>query len=321
MKNNLLRLSFAISILLVISGTTQAQNLLRNLKNKAQNKIEEKIEQRAEKEADKAIDKQLDKVEEAIFSNDTASTSSGTYGNQRMMNMLQGMGINGEPVTYEEKYDFNKLVQMHFESFNSEGEKISTGEFITHLSDQSKHVAYEFVSGDMSDQSKGIFIIDAENEAAIIVGEADGEKNAIIYGLGSMSAMSDTEDLNDIDFSETPENYLANPNVTKTGRTKTIAGYKCSEYTYKDEESNSSFWITEDLKMNTQDYFSTLFNTSIYSSGMGWGYMMAGTTVNEKTGEKSSMEVTDVDNNSNKSFKISDYNVTNIGNFSMPNQE
>lgn len=321
MKRKLYRICFAISVLIVISDAVPAQNLLRNIQNRAKNKIEERVEDRVEKEADKAIDKQLDQAEEAIFGKDTANVQTAAENNQRTMNLLRGMGINGEPVPHEEQYIFNKLIQMHFESFNSKGEKISTGEFITHLNDNTKHVAYEFVSGDMSDQEKGVFIIDPENGATIIIGEENGEKNAVIYGFGGMFNLENQEEINDIDFSESPENYLANPNVSKTGRTKNIAGYKCSEYTYKDDDTDASYWITEDLKMNTHDFFSALFKTSMYSNGMGWGYLMAGTSINKTNGEKSVMEVTDVNKNSNKTFKMSEYSVTNIGNFSVSDQE
>ncbi|MBN2635772.1 MAG: DUF4412 domain-containing protein [Prolixibacteraceae bacterium] len=321
MKKKSLKFSLTIVVLLVLFETSFAQNILRSIRDRAQDKIEDRIENRVEKEADKAIDEQLDKAEESIFGNDSARIPSADENNQRMANMLQGLGINGEPVPHNEQYNFNKLVQMHFESFDAKGEKTSTGEFITHLNDQSKHVAYEFVSGDMAEQSQGIFIIDAENNATIILSEEDGEKNAIIYGFGAMFSNANPEDLGDIDLSETPETYLANPNVSKTGRTKTIAGYKCSEYTYKDEETDATYWITEDMKMNTQDFFSALFKTNMYSHGMGWGYMMEGTSVDLETGEKSIMEVTNIDTNSKKSFNLTEYKVTNIGNFTAPVEE
>lgn len=321
MKNKSLNVSIVIVVLLVLSETSFAQNILRSIRDRAQDKIEERIENRVEKETDKVIDEQLDKAEESIFGNDSARIPSAEENNQRMVNMLQGLGINGEPVPHNDQYNFNKLVQMHFESFDTKGKKTNTGEFITHLNDQSKHVAYEFVSGDMAEQQQSMFIIDAENGAMIMIGEENGEKNAIIYGFGALFSTADTEEMEDLDLSETPETYLANPNVSKTGRTKTIAGYKCSEYTYKDEETNATYWITEDMKMNTQDFFSTLFKTNMYSHGMGWGYMMAGTSTDIETGEKSTMEVTNVDTNSKKTFNLADYKVTNIGNFSVPAED
>jgi hypothetical protein len=169
-----------------------------------------------------------------------------------------------------------------------------------------------------------MFIIDAENGATIILSEEKGEKTGIVYGMGAFfSSIGETyeEEEEEENLAETPEAYLANPNVKKTGRTKTIAGYKCEEYKFDDEETESEIWITQDLKMNTRDFFSTLFKTSLYAHGVPWGYMMEATTLDKKTGEKTVMQVTRVDSNSNTRFNLADYQITNLGSFTMPSGE
>ena len=88
-----------------------------------------------------------------------------------------------------------------------------------------------------------------------------------------------------------------------------------------DEDSESEIWITKDLKMNTRDFFSTLFKTSLYSRGVPWGYMMEATTIDKKTGEKTFMQVTRVDEKSNLRFSLADYQITNLGSFTMPQVE
>lgn len=312
---------FSVFIFQPVSG----QKLLRDIKNRAQQKVEDRVEQRANEKVDKEIDKQLDKVEEAIFKdeekNSEETENKGTSNNkseERINNMMKRMGVGGEPVPVESTYSFDNLVQMHIESFDEKGKKISDGEFITHLSNDSKSMAYEFISGDMAQPGMGFIIIDAKNNATIILSEEKGQKTGIIYGLGSFLQTAGANNVDDIDFSETPETYLANPNVEKTGRSKTIAGLSCEEYKYTDENTVSNVWITKDLKMNTQDFFSTLFKTAVYSHGMGWGYMMEATSVNKENGEKSVMEVTRVDKNSNKKVVMADYQVTNLGSFGAP---
>ncbi len=324
-------LKFCLSILLVFSlfNTATSQKLLKNIQNRAQQKVEERVEQRANEQVDKEIDKQLDKVEEAIFNDEKENSESQTDENknssnssseERLTNMMKKMGM-GESVPIESSYSFDNLVQMHIESYDEKGKKISDGEFITHLSNDSKSMAYEFVSGDMAQPGMGFVIIDAKNGATIILSEENGQKTGIVYGLGTLFQSAAAEGVDDIDLSETPETYLANPNVEKTGRSKTIAGLSCEEYKYTDENTVSNIWITKDLKMNTQDFFGTLFKTAIYSHGMGWGYMMEATTVNKENGEKSIMEVTKVDKNSNKKVVMGDYQVTNIGSFAPPEEK
>ena len=151
--------------------------------------------------------------------------------------------------------------------------------------------------------------------------EEDGKKSGLVYGLGTFFNEVKDESYEDLDLSESPESYLANPNVKKTGRTKTIAGYQCEEYEYTDENAVSNIWITKDLKMNSKDFFSLLFKTSLYSHGMGWGYMMEATTINKENGEKSTMTVTRVDDNSNKKVVMGAYEVTNLGTFSVDEEK
>ena len=73
--------------------------------------------------------------------------------------------------------------------------------------------------------------------------------------------------------------------------------------------------------MNTRDFFSTLFKTSMYSQGIPWGYVMESTTIDKHTGEKSFMQVTRVDSGSNIHFTMADYKITNLGSFTMPATE
>lgn len=321
------RIGFLMIILSLLVQPVSAQRLLKSLKEKTQERIEEKIEERANKKVDEKIDEGLDKIEESLekekkeeSSEDNPGTDRSTREAQmqkRMSGILKGIGVSGESVPFEDFYKFDHLIQMHIESFDGSGKKTSDGEFITHLNPSSKSMAYQVVSGNMGNPGQGMFIIDAENGATIILSEEKGKKTGIVYGMGSFF-QSIGETYSEEALEDSPEMYLANPNVKKTGKTKTIAGHKCEEYVYTDEDTESEIWITKDLKMNTQDFFSTLFKTSLYSHGIGWGYMMESTSKNKTTGEKSMMRVTKVDTNSNVSFNMGDYQVTNLGSFTIP---
>ena len=239
-----------------------------------------------------------------------------------LQGLMKDMGIASTPVPIEDNYYFDHLIQMHMESYDRNGKKMSDGDFITHFDPKSKSMAYQVVSGDMAKQGKALFIIDTKNKATIMLSEENGEKKGIVYGMEGYfeSIGEDIDQEEDIDMSETPEAYMANPNVTKTGRTKNIAGYKCEEYIYKDENGKSDIWITKDLKLNSRDFLSTLFKTSMASNGMGWGYVMEATST-DNSGEKSIMKVTRVDSNSNVSFSLDDYDITNLGTMTVPEED
>jgi len=326
----ILKVTLLVCITLFYIQPVHGQRLLNKLREKVEEKVEErvekKVEDRVDEKVDQAIDNQLDKIEESIETDEASgpgdkggASGSDEERQERMQRMLKGMGIAGDPVPVDDSYSFNNLVQMHFESFKPNGNKENEGEFITHCDPQSQSMAYEMISGNMGQPGQGLFIVDLKNEAIIILSEENGKKSGIVYGMGSfMQDLKEPEE--ELDLGESPETYISNPNVTKTGRTKNIAGYKCDEYKYSDEESESLMWITSDLKLNARDFFSTLFKTSMYAGGMQWGYMMEMTTTDKETGERSFMEVTRVDKNSNTRFSLSDYQITNLGSLKMPKE-
>lgn len=318
----IVRITLLSVFAILVIHTANGQRILRNIRQKVEERVEKKVEERAEEKVDEAIDKQLDKMEEALENDaDSVKPSTGEERQQRMQNIMKGLGMSGEPVPVADSYKFNHLIQMHVESFDANGSKESSGEFITHINPESQSMAYEMISGDMGNPGQGTFIIDADNSATIILSDENGEKTGIVYGMGNFFESMDESWEEDADLDATPDSYLANPNVNKTGRTKTIAGYKCEEYKYNDETTESNIWITKDLKLNTRDFFSTLFKTSLYSHGIPWGYMMEVTSTDKETGEKSFMQVTKVNENSNKNFSLSDYKITNLGSFNMPEEK
>lgn len=218
----------------------------------------------------------------------------------------------------EDNYAFNQKIHMHLVSFDNNGNKDEEGEFITHLNEESKSMAYEVVSGNMANSEYGLFIIDATNGAMILLSQENGEKTGLIYGMGAFFQSIGESYEEEMDLSETPDSYLANPNVKKTGKTKDIAGYKCEQYLYEDETTESEIWITKSLKMKSRDFFGTLFKISAYSSGMAWGYMMETTSLDKRRGTKTIATVTDINTNSKVLFSLSDYKISNIGNLTIP---
>ncbi len=320
MKNIFKTLLLLLSAMLVIQSV-QGQALLRKMQQKTNRKLDQAIDRKIDEAIDKKIDETLDSIDGGSSSNYEADKAKrDAERDARMARILTG--ISGEPVPFEDSYSFAHLIQMHVENYKKSGKLDDSGDINMYYSPDSKSMAYEMVSGDLAQQGEGMFIIDAENGAMIILNDENGEKTAIVYGMSAFfQSMGESYNQEDMDFSDSPESYLDNPNVTKTGRTKTVSGYSCEEYKYNDENTESEMWITKDLKMNAQDFFSTLFKTSNYANGMGWGYPMESTSIDKNSGEKSFMQVTKVDKNSNKKFAMNEYQITNLGSFTMPSDE
>lgn len=325
-----LKLFASLFVLTFVIHPVSAQGLLKKIQQKATEKIEQRVEQKANEKVDKKIDETLDKVEESIESEkpekaeESATTVSGNQAQQqkRMGNILKGMGISSNPVPYNDNYAFNHLIQMTVKNYSKSGKLDDEGVINTLFNSNSKSMAYEVVSGNMAQKGQGKFIIDAENGAMIILSEDKGQKTGIVYGISSFfQSIGQTYNEEELKTTDTPEAYLANPNVTKTGRSKTIQGYKCDEYIYKDEDTESEMWVTKDMKLNSQDFFGSLFKVSLYSGGIGWGYPMEITSTDKSSGNKSFMQVTKVDDKSGTKFSMKDYQITNLGSLTMPTAE
>ena len=61
------------------------------------------------------------------------------------------------------------------------------------------------------------------------------EKTGIAYGIPDLFKEDSDND--------TFDNEDVTPIYKKTGRTKSILGYKCEEYAYSDESSKGTFWV------------------------------------------------------------------------------
>lgn len=299
-----------LSVMLIAPSQSGAQRLLKDIKEKAQQKINQKINQEVEEEVNEEID-------EKIGIEETDEADREARNQQRTMGLLKGLGVGGEPVPIADSYSFSQLIEMHVESYDGDGKLMSDGNFITLLNKDMKTMAYQATSGEMAEKSMGIFIVDTNNKATIILSEAENKKTGVVFGLDSLASASKAG-IEDAGLEDTPEYYAAHPNIKKTGKTKKIAGYTCEQYLLTDEDSEGEAWLTRDLKMNTYDFFSSVFKIEMAATGMGWGYLMESTNVDKTTGEKSIMKVTKIDPDANRKFNMAEYQITNMGNLKMP---
>jgi hypothetical protein len=310
MKRNLL-FCFIFSLTL-IAAPVSGQSFLERMAQKAAKKAEEKAQKEAENKAEEQIEKALESGEE-----DEENQKQGNS----LSKLMGQMGMGGEPVPIKDAYQFASSITMNLKSYDKNGKLESDGDIVTYMNPGSQSFAYEFISGEIDGVSnanqKGLIIMDMENKASIILSDDDGSKSGIVYGMGNMMNM---EDLNDeAETEEMPDHPAMHPNLKKTGKTKTIQGYKCEEYAYKDEQTESSFWVTKDIDWNSKEMMTNVFKSSMYASGMPWGFMMESESMDKESGQKTIYQVTDINKDASTSFRMSDYQITNLGNVKVPN--
>ena len=113
-----------------------------------------------------------------------------------------------------------------------------------------------------------------------------------------------------------------NEHLKKTGNSKRIAGYKCDEYIYDDEESHADLWMTDELP---PELWANMFGANAYSSAsMGFygGFVMQMDSKEKNTQERTTMLVNEVNRNQSESISTSGYQFMSMGtNNTMQKQE
>ena len=314
------------------------QSLLERMAKHAKKKAEQEAEKRANEKIDKQIDKTFNAIEKKYSKEEKkdehhpAKTTEGNNQesvnhNQALNEMMKNMGMSSTPLTLDDNYDFTSSVSMNFKTYAKDGSLESNGDMVSYYNTGKDYIAYEFKDGDIknaNNEKTGFFILDFRNKATIILGNDNGENSGIAYGLGNMINKEEfnAETKDNPQFKKNNEKYEENnPYLKKTGRTKTIAGYKCEEYTYETEDVSSRFWITHDLEWNYKDLMRYTFTSSIYSYAGTNGFLMESETIDKKTGEKMLFQVTDINNNISKDINLSQYKITNLGNMNIPSGE
>lgn len=303
---------------LSFSVSSFSQGFLERVAKKASEKVEKKAEEKAEEKMDEKIDEGFDEAEKSLEGKRDKETNpdKGKKSN-RMEEMMKKMGVSSEPAPIADKYEFRSKMKMEFQNYNKNGKLKEEGEVVTFISPGEKNFAYEFLSGTPDSNrgpSKGVFIMDYENGSTIILADEDGEKNGIVYGIKFFDQNIEEDDPEYADeYEENQDITYMNPELKKTGKTKTILGYKCEEYAFEDEESVGAVWITEKNDWNAKDTFSTIFKSAVTATGVYNGMMMESESRDKSSGEINKMQVTEIDNNANKVFSPGDYQIVNMG--------
>ncbi|WP_157363770.1 DUF4412 domain-containing protein [Alkaliflexus imshenetskii] len=294
--------------------------ILERAARRASERLEQKAEERIDRKIDEKIDQSLDSIESSMESEagETSAKPAAARENasqRRMENLLGSIGISTTPVALEDKYTFDSYVKMNVKSYDKKGKLKSDGDMVTYVANDGNCLGYEFISGEFeankTGDKKGVFIMDYKNKATIVLSDDAGKRTGIAYGLGDLNEWASGVD-DEYEKDESEDTMVLNPKFTKTGRTKTILGYRCEEYLYEDEEGRANIWITNEYRARTHDAYSTIFNTMVLAHG-GTGMMLESESVDLKSGEKTVMRVTELDANKKTTFNLGQYEITNLG--------
>ena len=260
MKTRAIFLSVMMIFLVPVVSNAQLGNLIRNKAAKVLNagsktinkEVDHKIDSTAQKKTQDEIDKKNQEIEQNQSQNAQSVQTEGsqTQGTQTGASESKGInigGLFGGKVTskYNESYSFTSRIFQQMEVYDKK-DKVTKMDYYIYFSEADPIMGIETKIEGNSDQGDQVtmnssIVIDGPNKSYITMTDVSNMK------MGFISAMPDENSQ-----AQTSGKAKTPPVIAKTGNTRVIAGYKCDEYTYKDEDNkrHGSIWATKDLKLN-----------------------------------------------------------------------
>lgn len=311
MTNRFFVLLLAFSLLVPVKLGAQVGNLLKNkLKTTEKNSTTE-AGKKAESKTVSLKDRLLGSILEEEVA-DSLQTEEGVEAQDAGMpaiNPMKALFSGGASVKHKESYNFNGKIRMLMESYEEKGNNAdAVVEYITYIDEGSGDVAIEVVpiSGELvkgGGSAAMNMIYDQENMAMFILTDKDGQKTAIATPIDESMQSAGIEEDEEISDEAT---------FNRTGRTKTIAGYKCEEYEMKDGTSTANMWVTKDLPFKPSGKEMRSAGIPIYNEGPFDGGMIMEMVLFEEGVKKMTMVVKEVDNRAKKSISLAGYTIMNM---------
>jgi len=261
------------------------------------NKLKGKLLDKDKKTTDDQTVTEESTATETPVESETQEKSGNSSSDDVMGRALMGkMGINmTRPANMKDVYEFTGNIKMDIEIWDDDGDSEGVVDYTTQYSDKSNGFAMEF---DDEDKGKSTMIFDYDNQIMIILADNGSDKSGFatpLSGYQTEAVTTEETTQEQKEQAEEVENYISS--FKKTGNSKTIAGFKCDEYVYEDEEDIMSYWMTTELpadlwiKMGSSSTFSSVY------TGRTSGFVMESDHRYKSSKERSHMIVKEVNPN------------------------
>jgi hypothetical protein len=318
------KLSFIFLLVFAVSiPDVTSQNLGSFLEKKAKQAAKragQKADQEVTEEMNKKVDEGVEKVFENIFS--TEETEEQTEAGEKSSSsaseaaitgaLMKSMGMSMSPANVEEAYHFSGNIIMTVETWDSDGNSLDPMKYTTHFSQEYSSFAMDFTQNNQ----RSVMIFDTRNGAMIILTDDGTQKTGIVTAYAKDTIQEIIEEEN-----ETIEDYsIYNENLKKTGKSKTIAGYKCDEYSFENEYSQGNVWLTDEVSANI--WAKMVSSNVIAASKAGYygGFVMEMDQISKETGQRTFLQVREVNENSPSSISTKEYQLMSFGS-EMPEED
>lgn len=303
------------SVLMFTVVTGQAQFLDR-LAREAVRQAERSAEKRATKEVQEEVDKQVNKAIDEVLESDSAAvepqeekqTSSQSSDSKRATALMSAIGISTEAIDFKDSYDFTSEIVTLTESTESDGNVAPNVETVMAVNEKNEDVMI-VVNGE---GQQAITIIDNSNACMLILTNDNGKKSGVATKVNIDNPDSIAENvtvpLDAFTYGMDEEEDECKP--VKTGKTKTISGFKCQEYRCETDTEIDVLWTTKDVSFNeNMKEVSWIGN---FSTTAFEGMIIRAENYSKEDKSSSIMTVTSVDWNKKNTFSTNDYEISSF---------
>lgn len=225
---------FRVLMLVLMIGSSQL--LFAQPTERVKRRAENRANQRVDQKVDEAVDKAFDSLGN-LFKNkqrpplDSANTAAADAQPAETATRFEGLFGAGnaepwEPIRNDAPISYTMEIEQQ------KGNK--TDKTVLDISFDTWLTGYRI----RDDKQATRFILDNEKGTMTTVVEEEG-KQPQAFRMNQFRLKVDEA---------TVEDAMEKTTIEKTGRTRTIDGYACQEYTFKNEEGSGQMWITEELK-------------------------------------------------------------------------
>ena len=256
-----------IALLCLNHQVAEAQ-FWKKLQKKVEDKIEREAEKRTEKRVNKTIDKTFDKAE---------NTVDGKNKKNKQKKHLESKTT--------QNYTFNKSLEIEISLEKQKNNMV----FESFLSNDNTEVSCMKMNASSMEGTE-----DMQGDMYILFA---GEKTGIYMNMMGMKMKKSMSSMEMANYDNTDQ--IEKATISKTGKTKTILGYKCQEYMAKTEDATSHIWATTG-NFPFQGNFVPLLGMKKSKENPIDGFVLEMTTVTKD--EKIIIRVTKI--NEDKSFTL-----------------
>ncbi len=227
---------FLLVLVILLPGASNAQaGLLRRAINR---QIDNKIDSAIDKSAkDKA--KEKEQADKNQTDNTSVQDNTGTK--------ATGRGLFGGKIDikYDDEYKFTGRIYSQLESYDKKD--VVKSDYFTYFNNNALNAGIEVKSLETKDGKEAlptVFLFDNDNRCFMMLMENGDSRTGIISTLPSDSAIT-------AQAKSQKTSTPAQRTITKTGKSRNIAGYKCDEYKVveSDNDGYSNVWMTKDVKL------------------------------------------------------------------------